>query len=85
MTILAWILVGLAAGWVAKRVSPGLEPGGFIATLLIGIFGALLGGWVFAAFAAGPAGPLMGSLAVAAGGAAVSLAIWQSVAGVRHI
>jgi uncharacterized membrane protein YeaQ/YmgE (transglycosylase-associated protein family) len=47
MDILWWIVVGLIAGWLAKLVVPGREPGGFFATLAIGVVGALLGGWLW--------------------------------------
>jgi uncharacterized membrane protein YeaQ/YmgE (transglycosylase-associated protein family) len=44
--ILGWILFGLIAGVIAKLVMPGRDPGGFIVTILLGIAGALLGGFV---------------------------------------
>ncbi|MER7950512.1 GlsB/YeaQ/YmgE family stress response membrane protein [Streptomyces sp. NPDC096079] len=46
MGILAWILLGLLAGIIAKMLMPGKDPGGIIITTLIGIAGALLGGWL---------------------------------------
>ena len=46
MGIIAWILLGLLAGVVAKALLPGDDPGGFIVTTLIGIAGALLGGLI---------------------------------------
>ncbi|GHG34842.1 MULTISPECIES: GlsB/YeaQ/YmgE family stress response membrane protein [Streptomyces] len=46
MGILAWILLGLLAGIIAKMVMPGKDPGGIIVTTLIGIAGGLLGGWL---------------------------------------
>ena len=42
--LIAWIVVGLIAGWLAKLAVPGPEPGGFIATTLIGVVGACVGG-----------------------------------------
>lgn len=44
--ILAWILFGLVIGVIAKLLMPGRDPGGFIVTILLGIAGALLGGFV---------------------------------------
>jgi uncharacterized membrane protein YeaQ/YmgE (transglycosylase-associated protein family) len=44
--ILGWILFGLVVGAIAKLVMPGRDPGGIIVTMLIGIVGALLGGWL---------------------------------------
>ena len=46
MGILGWILLGLIAGFIAKRILPGDDPGGVIVTLIIGIVGALLGGFL---------------------------------------
>ncbi|MEU2181180.1 GlsB/YeaQ/YmgE family stress response membrane protein [Streptomyces thermolilacinus] len=46
MGIIAWILIGLLAGLIAKALMPGRDPGGIIVTMLIGIAGALLGGWL---------------------------------------
>ena len=44
--VLGWIVFGLIVGIVAKLLMPGRDPGGFIVTMLLGIAGALLGGWV---------------------------------------
>lgn len=46
MTILGWIIFGLIVGAVAKLLMPGRDPGGFIVTMLLGIAGAMLGGFV---------------------------------------
>ncbi|MGW3667605.1 GlsB/YeaQ/YmgE family stress response membrane protein [Streptomyces sp. NPDC005141] len=46
MGIIAWILIGLLAGAIAKLLLPGKDPGGIIITMLIGIAGGLLGGWL---------------------------------------
>ncbi|MER7761591.1 GlsB/YeaQ/YmgE family stress response membrane protein [Streptomyces sp. NPDC097619] len=46
MGIIAWILIGLLAGFIAKALMPGRDPGGVIITILIGIAGGLLGGWL---------------------------------------
>ncbi|PKW15574.1 GlsB/YeaQ/YmgE family stress response membrane protein [Saccharopolyspora spinosa] len=46
MGILSWILFGLIAGAIAKFILPGRDPGGIIVTILIGIVGGLLGGWI---------------------------------------
>jgi uncharacterized membrane protein YeaQ/YmgE (transglycosylase-associated protein family) len=44
--VLGWILFGLIAGVIAKLMMPGRDPGGFIMTILLGIAGALLGGFI---------------------------------------
>ncbi|GAA3705029.1 MULTISPECIES: GlsB/YeaQ/YmgE family stress response membrane protein [Zhihengliuella] len=46
MGFLSWILIGLIAGAIAKAILPGNQGGGWIATLIIGVIGALLGGWI---------------------------------------
>ncbi|GLC28107.1 UPF0410 protein ymge [Roseisolibacter agri] len=46
MGILAWIILGLIAGAIAKALMPGRDPGGFIVTALIGIVGAVIGGFL---------------------------------------
>lgn len=46
MGILAWIVLGLIAGAIAKALMPGPDPGGIIVTMLIGIVGAFIGGWI---------------------------------------
>lgn len=46
MTILGWILFGLIVGLVARLLVPGPQPGGLAMTIVLGIVGALLGGWL---------------------------------------
>lgn len=46
MTIIGWILLGLIAGAIAKAILPGRQGGGWIATLILGVVGALIGGFV---------------------------------------
>ena len=46
MGILSWILFGLVVGFIAKLLTPGRDPGGFIVTILLGIAGALIGGFL---------------------------------------
>jgi uncharacterized membrane protein YeaQ/YmgE (transglycosylase-associated protein family) len=46
MGIIAWIILGLLAGFIAKAILPGDDPGGVIITTLIGIAGAFIGGFV---------------------------------------
>ena len=43
---LTWIVFGLLAGIIAKLIMPGKDPGGFILTVIIGIAGAMLGGFI---------------------------------------
>ena len=46
MGILGFLLLGLIVGAIAKAIVPGDRPGGFVATLVLGVVGALLGGWI---------------------------------------
>lgn len=46
MSILGWILFGLVVGVVGKLLMPGRDPGGFVLTILLGIAGALIGGFI---------------------------------------
>jgi len=85
MGIIAWILLGLIAGVLAKMIMPGRDPGGIIVTILIGIAGALVGGFVFSLFGGGGVtGVNLGSIIVAVVGALILLALYRLVAGRRR-
>lgn len=83
MGILTWIVFGLIVGVVAKLIMPGRDPGGFIVTIVLGIVGALLGGFIGRALGLyapnEPAGFLMATL-----GAVVLLAIYRMAVGRRR-
>ena len=49
MGIIAFVVLGLLAGLIAKAIMPGKDPGGYIVTAIIGVVGALLGGFLAAA------------------------------------
>lgn len=53
MGILSWIVFGLIAGVLAKWIMPGADPGGIIVTILIGVAGAFVGGYVGTFFGLG--------------------------------
>lgn len=74
--ILWWIIIGLIAGWLAKMISPGPERGGLLATLVIGVVGALVGGWLAGVLGIGGSG-LLYTIVVATLGAVVFLWIWK--------
>lgn len=88
MSLLAWIVVGLIAGFLARLVLPGREPGpgGIVGDLIAGIVGALVGGWIFNALGVGAVtGINMGSILIAFVGAIIFLLIWRAIAGAgRH-
>lgn len=84
MEILSWILFGLIVGAVAKLVMPGDDPGGIIVTILLGIAGALVGGFIGRAL--GWYGPGEGAGWIAAFlGALLLLALYRMVAGRRRV
>ena len=81
MGILAWIVVGLIAGALAKLIMPGDDPGGIIVTILIGIVGAFVGGFVVNLLGgAGVSGFNIWSILVATLGAIILLAVYRLVA-----
>jgi uncharacterized membrane protein YeaQ/YmgE (transglycosylase-associated protein family) len=80
MSLLAWIVVGIIAGFIAKSAVPGEGPGGIIGDLVVGIVGAVLGGWVFGLLGyGGTSGINIYSILVAAVGAIIFLAILRAV------
>jgi uncharacterized membrane protein YeaQ/YmgE (transglycosylase-associated protein family) len=85
MGILSWIIFGLVAGVIAKLLMPGRDPGGCIITMLLGIAGAFVGGFVFEQLTGRPDVIRfdLGSLAVAVVGAIVVLLIYRLIAGRR--
>ena len=81
--IIAWILVGLIAGWAAGKVSRG-HGFGLIGDLVVGLIGALLGGLIAGLFIHGSVG-FIGSLIVAFLGALILLAVLRMFAGARRL
>ena len=81
-SIFGWLLIGLVAGVLGKLIMPGKDPGGFIVTILIGIAGALLAGFVARSM---NVALVVGwqNYAAATGGAIVLLALYRVVASRR--
>lgn len=74
MGIISWIILGLIAGALAKWLMPGKDPGGILVTILIGIAGALVGGFIASLLGiGGVAGFNLGSIVIATGGAVLLL------------
>ncbi|RYZ21074.1 MAG: GlsB/YeaQ/YmgE family stress response membrane protein [Chitinophagaceae bacterium] len=85
MGILSWILLGLVAGAIAKALKPGRDPQGCIVTMIIGVVGAVLGGWIATMLGWGRVdGFNLYSILVATGGAFLALIIWGAVSGRRR-
>jgi uncharacterized membrane protein YeaQ/YmgE (transglycosylase-associated protein family) len=80
--IIFWIIVGGVAGALAKLIMPGGDPGGFIITILLGIAGAIVGGFLASLIGIGGGGWIW-SIIIATIGAIVLLAIYRLIAGNR--
>lgn len=85
MNILAWIVLGLIAGAIAKAIYPGHQSGGILGTLILGIIGAFVGGSLYSLFTTGTlaitsAGLSIGGIIVAVLGAIVALFIYYALA-----
>jgi uncharacterized membrane protein YeaQ/YmgE (transglycosylase-associated protein family) len=80
---LGWIVIGLIAGVIAKMIMPGKDPGGFIVTILLGIAGAVLAGFLGQMVGWYEQGEGAGFLAAIVG-ALILLAIYRMVAGGRN-
>lgn len=86
MSILAWIVVGIVAGFLAKMVLPTAGTGGVIGDLVVGVVGAVIGGWVMNAFGdAGASGINIWSIFVAFIGACILLGILRLFSGRRMV
>ncbi|MBA2772123.1 MAG: GlsB/YeaQ/YmgE family stress response membrane protein [Pseudomonadota bacterium] len=81
--ILGWIIIGGIAGGIAKLLMPGKDPGGCIITILLGIAGAFIAGWLGQAVGWYDAGEGAGFVAAIVG-AFIILAIYRIVAGRRR-
>ena len=80
MGILTWILLGLVAGILAKLIMPGKDPGGMIITIVIGIAGAFVGGFVSSLLGFGSVtGFDFRSIIVAVAGAILLLLVYRLI------
>ena len=84
MGVIGWIVFGLIVGIVAKLLMPGRDPGGFIVTIVLGIVGALVGGYLGRAVGwYGPNDPVGFVMAVL--GSIILLVAYRMIAGrARH-
>ncbi len=84
---MVWIVLGFLAGYLAKLIMPGPDPGGFIVTAIIGIVGAIVGGYIGIMVGYGPVssfnniGNSLPSFIFSVIGAIVVLAIYRLISG----
>lgn len=85
MSFLAFLLLGLIAGAIAKAILPGRQGGGWIATLLLGVVGAMLGGWLGSIIFNTDMNAFwsLQSWLLAIGGSILVLLIWGAIVGSR--
>ncbi len=80
MDIVIWIVLGLVAGILGKMILPGKDPGGWIVTILLGIAGAFVGGWVGGFLGMGTVGGFsLSSVITATVGAILLLVIYRMI------
>ncbi|MGA7936073.1 MAG: GlsB/YeaQ/YmgE family stress response membrane protein [Kovacikia sp.] len=83
MNILAWIVLGLIAGAIAKAIYPGYQSGGILGTMLLGIVGAFIGGSLYTLLTTGTlaltaAGFSIGGVVVSVLGAIIGLWLYYA-------
>ncbi|MGK2308855.1 GlsB/YeaQ/YmgE family stress response membrane protein [Cutibacterium sp. V947] len=81
MGFFAWIILGLIAGAIAKAIMPGKQGGGILVTLLLGVVGAVLGGWLGSLIFDKPLGTFwnLWTWLVSIVGALIVLWIWGAI------
>jgi len=80
MGILSWIILGLIVGIIAKFFMPGKDPGGIFITIILGIAGAFVGGFIGSALGLGSvSGFDIRSLLIAVGGSILLLIIYRAI------
>ncbi len=85
MGIIGWIVLGLVAGLIAKAIMPGDDPGGFVVTALIGIVGAVVGGFIASSLGLGAVDRFfdVSTWLSAIGGSLLLLVLYRVVTGGR--
>lgn len=77
MGVIAWIVIGLVAGWLAARITG--SPRGLLRNLIVGLVGALLGGFLARKLGIQVVQDFWGELITAIAGAVVLLFVWQAI------
>ena len=81
--IIGWIIIGAIAGVLGKLIMPGDDPGGIIVTILLGIAGAFVGGFIMQSVLGFGSGGFIWTILVATLGAVILLAIYRAFVGGR--
>ena len=84
MTLLWWILVGLVAGWATGKLMKGSGYGA-IADIILGMVGAVVGGYVAQALGIAPAGGTLYTILIAIVGAVLVVFLWRLISGRRVV
>ena len=86
MSFIAFIILGLIAGAIAKAILPGRQGGGWLITLILGVIGAFVGGWLGSLIFGIPLGQFfdIATWLLAIGGSIVVLLIYSAVTKRRH-
>lgn len=85
MGLLSWIIFGLIAGAIAKALTPGRDPGGCIITIIIGVIGSVLGGYIATLLGfGGISGFDFRSFIIAILGSILLLIVWRMISGRRR-
>lgn len=80
MGFFSWLIMGLIVGLLAKVIMPGKDPGGLVMTILLGIAGAIVGGFIASALGLGTVtGFNLGSLVIAVAGAVLLLFVYRKM------
>ena len=80
MGLLAWLVLGLIVGIIAKFLMPGKDPGGFVITIILGVAGAFVGGFIGSRIGFGTvSGFDLRSLSIAVGGAVLLLIVYRAL------
>ena len=85
MVLLMWVLFGLVIGVVAKLLTPGRDPGGFVVTTLLGVAGALVGGFLGRAIGLYPSYQSTGGFFMSILGAVILLGVYNLVISRRQV
>jgi uncharacterized membrane protein YeaQ/YmgE (transglycosylase-associated protein family) len=86
MGIISWIIIGALAGWIASMIMDTNEEQGAFGNIIVGVLGAIIGGWVLDLFMSGNhvSGFNIGTLLTAILGSVILLAIVKAFRGPRH-